>query len=168
MMHIKKSFLIFSFSAVSMALLSGCLKPAPDTAVSDLDESCAGTEEGKSCIALSFSATSSLRSESHDWLKGTVYWALYEDGDVNGFGPKGDPFLEGHDADKDVSPEPPAYSVSIPNVPPGKYQILAYIDKNLNGEANKTERVTKPSGGFEAHANKKTIVSVEFNAKKPF
>lgn len=151
------------FSAVlASPILSGCLREAPGTEVVDWAPECEGTEPGNACLMLHFFTTDSVRRNPPGDLVGVVHWSMYKAGDVGLFGPGDSPKLyEGQTDDQmDLSRAESAYDLHISNVPARSYQVLSYLDDNMDGDATDGDPVTFPSDGFLVHGDVKNIINV--------
>lgn len=144
-------------------ILSGCMEPGNDTTLAGLnDPACAKTREGSACLTLRFRATDSVKRKTS--LAGSLEWSIYHDGDVDILGPGDHQSVAGGEIQGvslagDASP----VELTLPNVAPGAYQALAFLDEDGNGESNSGEAVTLPRNGFDVPADEHVVVEVTLN-----
>jgi hypothetical protein len=154
--------------AIGVGLLgsAGCLRSAEKTTKTEADETaCKGTTEGKACLSLKFAIAEKIRTKSEGDLNGVLRWAMYKDGDVGLMGPGDNKYvLSGESKGPvDLSKPEAVYVVNLPNVTPGKYQVLGYVDDDGNGKDTSGEPVTFPKDGFVVSAGGQTVHDVSFD-----
>jgi hypothetical protein len=158
---------VTAIGAVAALALTGCLHDAPHTTTGGWAPECAPTPSGEACLAIHFSIEGDARASGK--LTGTYHWALYHNGKVHGWGPDGDPAYDGLKTGVDLTAPGSTDTTYAPGIPAGAYQILAYLDANLNDSADTDEPITNPTGGFQVPANAMTTVdSVLIRLKPPF
>ncbi len=153
-------------SLVLASGLAGCLHGAPKTSVGGWDPQCEGTPAGHACLKIVFSENSDVYSEGK--LTGDYYWALYNAGDVAGYGPDGPVQYTGTVYDVDLSAPGATLATYVPGIRAQGYQILCYLDANQNGDPDKGEPVTYPSHSFNVPADTMTTVESILDGIKPF
>ncbi len=152
------------FGCIALALfasmwLLGC-GGAQD--VEPYDESrCARASEGNSCVNFVYSVKPEMRKSVKGSLKGILRWAVHKGGNVGLFGPGDNVALWGGDAlNVDLSGTDATHTVTLDDVPPGRYQVLAYLDENENFINDGGEVVTFPKDPFGIPANRDVTVKI--------
>jgi hypothetical protein len=145
---------------LAATVLPGCLHEAPNTADGTLDGECAETAEGMACITLAFEMGGTAFRNAPGDLQGDLHWGLYDDGTVSGTGPN-EPSVAGTFVpDVDLSDPDTIIEIAVPNMEPGRYQALGYLDDDGDGESSNGDPVTLPSEGFNAPADQETRVQI--------
>lgn len=152
-----------------LVALGGCLADAPHTTQGGWAPQCDATPVGqnKGCLAIVFSSDGDARSSGK--LTGNYHWALYHDGDVKPIiGPVGDPAYDGSKNNVDLTALGATDITYAPSLPAANYQILAYLDYNLNDSADEDEPITTLTNGFSVPPDEMTTVESVLVRLKPF
>jgi hypothetical protein len=145
--------------------IGGCLHDAPRTTTGGWDPGCAATPAGQACLAIRFGSEDDARSSGK--LTGTYRWALYYNGKVHGWGPEGDPAYDGLQTGVDLTVPGSTATTYAAGIPGGSYQILAYLDYNLDDVCNTGEPITPPTKGFTVPAGAMTTVESILTMVRP-
>jgi hypothetical protein len=151
---------LLALAAVGVLLgLAGCMNgPPPSMVSSGLSPACEGTQPGDACLLLVFSTTPDVQKQVPTRVQGVLRWALYHGGDVDLFGPGGHKSVYFGDLpDLDLTKP---YSLHLPDVVAGSYQVLAYLDPDNVGHTVSGDPVTFPSDAFMVPADRETRVEV--------
>jgi hypothetical protein len=107
-------------------------------------------------LTLIFAVPAKTRSAAKGDLRGGFGWGLYKGGDVTLFGPGdhaqlyGTPYppMRGDLPEVDLSAPDATFAVTMTNVPPGDYQVLASLDDDDSGGDSAGDPATFPSAPF--------------------
>jgi len=162
MLHTRAASTAMLCAIAALSALAGCTEDAPPTSGVEWDESCAETEMGAACITLHFTVMRSIRDDAEKWT-GVLHWALYQDGDVGGLGPGDAVALYEGEIDADFSALDAEHFVTVSNAAARPYQVLSYLDADLDGIDSGGDPVTLPSAGFPIPPDQRTMVEVRLN-----
>ncbi|MBX7116308.1 MAG: DUF2141 domain-containing protein [Myxococcaceae bacterium] len=122
---------------------------------------CARASEGNSCVNFVYSVKPEIRKSVKGSLKGVLRWAVHKGGNVGLFGAGDNVALWGGDAlNVDLSGTDATYTVTLDDVPAGRYQVLAYLDENENFISDGGEVVTFPKDPFGIPPNRDITVKI--------
>jgi hypothetical protein len=112
------------------------------------------------------SSTQSVRDTAPGDVIGGLFWALYNEGDVNPLtGPVAGAVAaySGEVADVNLSTENHSHMVHIANAVARKYHPLLQLDDDDSGAPNDGDVVTLPPAAFNAPAGEHTTRNVAFD-----
>lgn len=122
---------------------------------------CGDIEPGKACLSLEFSLEESIREDAGGRMTGDLHWAVYRGGDVGLFGPGDhDSLYAGEIHGVDLAGSGSVYEIHLENVDAKDYQVLAFLDRDGDGESSGGDPVTFPSDAFGVRADLRTRVTV--------
>lgn len=129
------------------------------------DPECSGTLDANACVTLVVGANQFVRDNAPGDLVGTVFWALYKEGDVDLLtgARSGDALYSGEIADVDVSAANLTHLIHIANMSPRKYHPLLQLDDDVTGAPNDGDAVTLPQPAFNAPAGVHTTRNITFD-----
>jgi hypothetical protein len=130
------------------------------------DPECVGTLDTNACVTLVVGSNNFVRTNAVGDLIGTVYWALYNEGDVDLLtGPKTGvtPAYSGEVEDVNVSTADNNHMIHVANISARKYHALLQLDDDLTGAPNDGDVVTLPQAAFTAAAGEHTTRDITFN-----
>jgi len=151
--------------ALGFAAFAGCMGPAPTAAEGALGEGCEGTSEGQACLVMRFALDDELRADAGERARGPLHWALFRGGDVGLFGPgDAEAVREGvTEAPVDLATPGAAWTLSLPGLAPGEYQVLAFLDHDGDGDDSDGDPVTFPSDAFAVRPDRRTALDVRLD-----
>lgn len=150
-----------TLAITSCLLVSSCLRAPPEADVAPWEADCGAIEEGRACLSLEFSLEDSIREDAGGPMQGDLHWAVYRGGDVGLFGPGDhDSLYDGKIEAVDLAAADAIYEIHLKNVDAKDYQVLAFLDRDGDGESSGGDPVTFPSEAFGVRAGLRTRVTV--------
>ncbi len=156
------ALVVLGASAAVVFSTEACMHSSK-TAVVEWDEKqCEGTEKGNACLSLRFFVPHKIRGGAPGDLNGILHWGLYKGGDVGMLGPGDNKAVREGETKQplNLAPNQSEHYVHIPNLPPGEYQSLGYLDDDGKDEDSSGDPVTFPSKAFSAKADEQTLHDV--------